>query len=391
MDASSVGTEGKPPQQPVDADVGKGTGAGASLTVEELTGIIGSVTDHMSMLDENHNIVWANDIAKAAFGPDIVGRKCYQAYHGRRAACEGCIVTQTFLDGRIHEHETEVIGADGRKMTFWCTASVASMDATGKPSLVVEISRDITERKQLEDGLRRSQKIEAIGTFAGGMAHNFNNLLGIITGNLELAADEMGQDNPAHVSIQEARLASSRAKDMVRQILAFSRRARQAFQPIDIRPLVRKAVGILRFSLPKTIAVREEVALARAMILGDPDAVRQVVMNLLSNAVDAMEEAGDLLTVGLDRVDLDRNEAKRFPQLSPGRYVRLSVSDTGYAIEPETLCRVFDPYFTTKEVGKGTGMGLAVVHGIVQEHGGAVSAESEVGKGTTFHVFFPEL
>ena len=257
---------------------------------------------------------------------------------------------------------------------------------------------DTTDRKQaekqkekLEIQLIQAQKMEAIGILAGGIAHDFNNVLGIIVGNLELAADDIRQDNPAQLSLNEARKACLRAKDMVKQILAFSRQETNELRPIDIQPIVKEIMKMLRASIPATIEIQQDISTKNAMIMGDPTQIHQVIMNLCTNASDAMDEMGSTLQIRLASVELDKDVEKELPELTHGRYIRLTVSDTGHGIKPEILGKIFDPYFTTKEIGKGTGMGLAVVHGIVRDHGGAITVYSEEGKGTTFDVFFPEL
>jgi nitrogen-specific signal transduction histidine kinase len=257
---------------------------------------------------------------------------------------------------------------------------------------------DITERIQaervranLESQLRQAYKMEAIGTLAGGIAHDFNNVLGIIIGNVELAKDEIPHTNPAHQSLEEARQACLRAKDIVGQILTFSREKKMEFQPVDLKPVVREGLKMLRSSIPTTIDIQENITEASATILGDPSQIYQIIMNLCTNSAHAMEEMGSVLQVRLSSVELDETALEELPELKAGKYVRLTVSDTGEGIKREIIHKIFDPYFTTKAVGKGTGMGLAIVHGIVKEHGGAITVYSEPGQGTTFHVFFPKI
>jgi len=256
--------------------------------------------------------------------------------------------------------------------------------------------QDITDRKRaeenkakLEEQLRQAQKMESIGTLAGGIAHDFNNILGIIVGNTELAINDIPEWNPARPNLEEVRNACLRARDMVKQILSFSRKTEQEAKPIRISPLMEESLKLIRSSIPSTIEIRKDFSASADTILGDPTQINQILMNLCTNAAHAMREEGGILTVRLKNMDLDEDTATRNHELTPGKYLTLAVSDTGQGMEPELIDRIFDPYFTTKEVGEGTGMGLAVVHGIVKNHHGAVHVYSEPGKGTTLNVYFP--
>jgi PAS domain S-box-containing protein len=249
------------------------------------------------------------------------------------------------------------------------------------------IIRDMTEQKKLEAQLRQSQKMEAIGTMAGGIAHDFNNILGIIIGNTELALGDVPERNPAKGCLEEIRSASLRAKDVVRHILSFSRKSVSERKPIQITSIIKDSLKLLRASIPTTIEIRQDFSCEHDTVLADPIQVNQVLMNLCTNASHAMREEGGVLEVGLKNVDLELGN--KALDLEPGRYVKLSVSDTGPGIDSTTIDRIFDPYFTTKGLGEGTGMGLSVVHGIVKNYDGAVMVKSEPGKGAVFEVFFP--
>ncbi len=240
-----------------------------------------------------------------------------------------------------------------------------------------------SERLRLEAQLRQAQKMEALGTLAGGIAHDFNNILAAILGFSELARIAAAEGEDAGPHILEILKASCRARDLVRQILAFSRRTESAFAPVSLKPIVSEALKLLRATLPATIRLHLRLD-AEGRILGEPTQIHQVVMNLCTNAFQAMQDEGGELEVALDE------EGNPGPDAA-GRWVRLRVRDTGTGIEPSILNRIFDPYFTTKETGKGTGLGLAVVHGIVKQHRGRIEVASRPGEGATFDVYFPRL
>jgi CheY-like chemotaxis protein len=231
--------------------------------------------------------------------------------------------------------------------------------------------------------------MEAIGTLAGGIAHEFNNILGIIIGNTELARDDIPEENPAADCIQEIRTASLRAKDVVQKLLSVSRKTPASRKPIQIRTIVDESLGFLRKTIPASIEIRTKLVCATEMILADPTQISQVLMNLSSNSAHAMIDGNGVLEVTLETKTIDSRSPARSGDIGPGDYVRLAISDDGTGIPADILDRIFDPYFTTKDVDEGLGMGLAVVHGIVNEHDGVIKIESEVEKGTTVEVLFP--
>lgn len=249
---------------------------------------------------------------------------------------------------------------------------------------------EIRDRKQVEDQLRQSHKMEAIGTLAGGIAHEFNNILGIIIGNAELAIDDTPEWNPAHKNISEIKRAGLRAKEVVLQLLSFSRKTEQVQKPIDIAPVIKESIKLIRSSIPSNIEIHDHVPRSGDLILADTTQIHQVFINLCTNAAHAMDDSNEgILKIFLDTVDIDEKTDTRFAKIHPGKYLELTVKDSGKGIEPEIRERIFDPYFTTKEIGMGTGMGLAVVHGIVTNHNGKILVNSEPGKGTSISILLP--
>ena len=265
-------------------------------------------------------------------------------------------------------------------------------DPEGSVTGYVGILRDTTHEIRLEKLLRQAQKMEAVGTLAGGIAHDFNNILGAISGFTELSMFDLEENSPIRPNLERVLEAARRAKDLVRQILTFSRQRDQEKQPTQVSLIVKEALKLLRSSLPSTIEIRQNIR-SSSLLLADPTQIHQILMNLCSNASHAMQEKGGALDVSLENVDLPRDPevVSQLPGLEPGPYLRLSVSDTGYGIDPAIQHRIFDPYFTTKKIGEGTGLGLAVVDGIVKDSGGMVNVFSEPGKGTVFHVWLPRL
>jgi len=258
------------------------------------------------------------------------------------------------------------------------------------------LGRDISERRKaeaerekLEAQLRQSQKMEAVGTLAGGIAHDFNNILGIIVGNAELSMMEIPEWSPAQECLQEVRQATLRARELVTQILLFARQKEQVISRIHVGPIARESLKMLRASIPSTVDIRHQIEEGALAVLADPSQIQQIIMNLCTNAAQVLEAEGGTLTFTMIGVALEGPMLTTTGPIPKGRYLRLQVSDTGPGISPDHLERIFDPFFTTKGVGEGTGLGLAVVHGIVQGINGGIHVESREGQGTTFSVFLP--
>ncbi len=260
------------------------------------------------------------------------------------------------------------------------------------------IARDVTEynqtraaKEKLEAQLLQAQKMEAIGTLAGGIAHDFNNILGAILGYAQLAEMVIPEDNKAKGHIKQILSASERAKGLVGQILAFSRQSSPKQIPVDIGVIVKEASKLLRASLPANIDINLNISPNLCSVMADQTQIYQVLMNLCTNALHAMDKDGGVLNLALVPIQINAEEAAAFHDLKAGNFLKLTVTDTGHGMDTVTAARIFDPYFTTKDANEGTGLGLAMVHGIVKDHGGMIKVYSEKGSGTAFQIFFPCL
>jgi PAS domain S-box-containing protein len=270
------------------------------------------------------------------------------------------------------------------------TVDISSSVIDEEGGLVQGLVRDITKQRQMENQLRQAQRIEAIGTLAGGIAHDFNNILSPIILHTDMVLEDIPVSSPIRFNLEEIRSASIRARDLTKQILTFSSQTEQEKTPVTIRPIIKETLKLLRYSFPSTIDIRQTVEDADGAVLADQTQIQRILMNLCTNAAYAMREKGGVLEVGLASVYLSSADTIQHTNLEPGHYMKLIVRDTGPGIESGVIDRIFEPYYTTKEKGEGTGMGLAVVHGIVKNYDGAITVDSEPGKGTVFQLFLPK-
>jgi signal transduction histidine kinase len=292
-------------------------------------------------------------------------------------------------DSRLINHEV-VLGRGGLRQHLIVNFD-AVRDEEGELDELRGYIFDISEPKRMEEQLRQSQKMEALGTLAGGIAHDFNNILGVILGYAEILESGAEPDSGVERRVREISRAGKRARDLVNQILNFSRQGPQERHPVTLTPLIKEALKLLRSSMPANVEIISRIETDQDNVLVDPTQMHQIMLNLCGNASHAMRESGGTLTVTLADV---RDADPVVPPADlgrPERFVRLSVADTGPGIDPDVVGRVFDPFFTTKPQGEGTGMGLAMVHGIVKRHEGFLELENHPGTGAAFHVFLPRI
>ncbi len=352
--------------------------------------IFETARDSIFIKDENLRYILVNPAMERLFqtSAQTLLQSSDEELFEPEAAAHSREVDEQVLAGEIVEEE-HCKSIRGKPMTFH-VIKVPLRDQADRITGLCGIARDLSHIKELETRIRQSQKIEAIGTLAGGIAHDFNNILGIIVGNAELALGKLSPEAPARRHLMAIQSASLRAKEMVLQLLRFSRKSEEVKKSLDLRPVIQEALGLLRATLPSNIEIRKQVAPDLPAVMADATQLHQLLINLCTNAHHAMEAGGGVLTVILDQQEV--GETDKLPEpLHSGPYLRIRVADTGAGIPPEIQDRIFDPYFTTKETGQGTGMGLSVVHGIVKDHGGAIWVESQAGQGSAFTILLPAI
>jgi PAS domain S-box-containing protein len=363
--------------------------------------ILDTALDAVVTLDENAHIIGWNPQAERMFGwsrQEIVGQPVVSTIipmKYRDAQLQG--IQRYFTSGvsEILDKRIELSGLHRDGHEFPLEIAITAVRSKGG-TIFSGFLRDLTERRRTEDALlkseeqrRQAQKMEAMGTLAGGIAHDFNNILSAIIGYTELAMSQIGARSSVLPRLQEVLRAGYRAKNLVRQILTFSRQDESGKKVMYLKPIVEEALNLLRASLPSTITLHAELQPDSAPVLADATQIHQVVMNLGANAEYAMRVTGGRLVVKLDEVEVEETTTFPIQGLHVGPYIRLKVSDSGQGMSPSVKKRIFDPFFTTKDVGEGTGMGLSVIHGVVTSHGGAIRVDSQVGVGTTFTIYFP--
>ena len=298
-------------------------------------------------------------------------------------------IQELFASGGPSSFETRRRSKGGQVLDVFISAAAIRDEASRVTGMVVSLT-DLTGQKQMEAQLRQSQKMEAIGTLAGGVAHDFNNILGAITGYAELSLGQASSEGPLHESLLYILNAAERASDLTRRILTFSRRKEQELEPLDINAVVEHTVGLLSRVIPRMIEIDLRLAPQLWPVKGEETGLNQIVMNLGSNAKDAMTQGGRLL-IQTENLEVDGQRCTACGTVFAGNYVRLRVADNGQGIPPEVLEHIFEPFFTTKELGEGTGLGLSTVFGLAKSYGGHILCNSQPGSGTTFDLYLPAL
>ncbi|UKL14514.1 hybrid sensor histidine kinase/response regulator [Dissulfurimicrobium hydrothermale] len=354
---------------------------------DQFSALLDAIPDNLTLQAPDLTVLWSNKGAANSLGKkpeELVGRHCYELWHQRTMPCEICPVQQSFTTGLPF---MEIVTTpDGR---IWELRGVP-IKKDGKVTHVIELGKDITEKIRLEKQLLHAQKMETVGTLAGGVAHDFNNILTAIIGYGQVALMKMPKDDPNRKYIESMLEASDRAANLTGSLLAFSRKGISDKRPVELNAVIKDVGKLLRRVISEGIELKTECGEGEITVLADRNQLEQVLMNLAVNARDAMPDGGTF-TITTAKTTIDEGFVKAHGYGRPGTYALITVSDTGIGMDEETLGHIFEPFFTTKEVGKGTGLGLSVVYGIVKQHDGFINCYSEPGNGTTFRIYLPAI
>ncbi|MFO7761306.1 MAG: ATP-binding protein [Desulfobia sp.] len=350
-----------------------------------------AINDYIIIMDTDLRIVSANRPTTNLFDKnldEIIGKPCHELFYGSslRCPCTFCPVKEA--DSQTNQG-LEISNEYLQKVLLM--SATPYLDNNGDLMGYICFCKDITEYKMLETQIRQNEKMGAIGTLAGGIAHDFNNILGAIYGFTELALLESQPESNLTDNILQIKKAADRAKDLINQILTFSRETETNQQPVQLSPIIKETVKLLRSSLPSSIEIRQEIKDDQQKIMADPAHIHQIMMNLCTNAIQAIDdEKGGIIHISLKPLSI-KGKNNNMPAIFPGDYLVLTIGDNGKGMKGEVLNRIFEPFFTTKEKGQGTGMGLTVVHGLVSSSNGTIKVDSNPGKGTTFNIYFPVI
>jgi len=353
---------------------------------QEFNALLDAIPDNLTLHMPDLSIVWANKGVAAGLGieiPELIGKNCYRLWHKRSKPCEVCPVQRCFISGNAENDIS--ISYDGR---IWDIRAVPIKDETGVVVNVMELSRDITEHRKLEEQLRQAQKMELVGQLAGGVAHDFNNVLTAILGYSNLIQMKTEKDGPLRGYTEQIITAAEKAANLTHSLLAFSRKQLIALRPVDLNDIVRRVEKLVSRLISEDIELRAIFTEKELNVMADSVQIEHALINLITNARDAMPDGGHL-TIETSVKEINEEFLKEHNYGIAGIYAFLSVTDTGTGIDEDVKGKIFEPFFTTKEVGKGTGLGLSMVYGIVKQHEGYIDVASEQGRGTTFRIFLP--
>ena len=342
-----------------------------------------AMNDAVYICSPDYKIEYMNPAMIKKTGRDAIGELCFKAIFDLDEKCPWC------RHDEIQQGKSlafDIVSPQGNQFYHASNAAIVHSD---EAISILAVLRDTSEIRNLEAQLMQAQKMESIGTLAGGIAHDFNNILFAIIGYTEIALLDIPSDSALEKNLNKVLLAGERAKDLVQQILTFSRKSEEEKKPVQVHLIVNEVIKFLRSSLPSTIQIHQQIEIGNDTVLADSTQIHQILMNLCTNASHAMMEKGGILQINLENMELDSDFTAQYPDMKPGSYLKLTVSDTGHGMSPDVLNRIFEPYFTTKERGSGTGLGMAVVHGIVKSYSGIIKVDSEPGKGSTFHIYLP--
>jgi two-component system cell cycle sensor histidine kinase/response regulator CckA len=354
-----------------------------------LEAVFNGIQDGISVLDCDLNILQVNQAMEKWYSHQLplAGKKCFEAYYGNSEPCPVCPTLRAMRERTPQVDIVPLVGS-GNQRGWLELHSFPLIDAEGDLSGVIEYVRDISERKLLEERFIQAQKMESIGLLAGGIAHDFNNILGGILGYASWLKTNINRDHPFFRPVDTIEKSASRAAELTAQLLAFARGGKYDIRPSSLNSVISESLKILVGTLDKSIAIETRLNDSLPTVEIDVGQIQQVLMNLCVNARDAMP-GGGCLTIQSSVARLSESDARNQPEAKPGWFAVLSVSDTGVGMDDSVKGRIFEPFFTTKEKGKGTGLGLAMVYGVIKNHGGFINVYSEAGEGSTFKIYLP--
>ncbi|UCG77836.1 MAG: PAS domain-containing protein [Nitrospirota bacterium] len=347
--------------------------------------VFAAMGDNVIVQDRDFRIIFQNEVNKRTFG-DRKGEYCYKVYEGLDDICDGCPVELTYQDGKIHGSQRIMDSDDGTR--YYDMVSSPLFDEKGEVIAGVKVVRDVTDRKNLEEQLLQSQKLEAIGTLTGGISHEFNNILTAMHGFAEMLKDEVEKGSVLENYVDGIYESTLRAMDLTQGLLTYSRKHPVNIQPVNVNEFIRSRMEFLRRIVGIDIEFEFKLLDDEGYVMIDLNQFEQILVNLIANAKDAMRKAGKI-SIETEKYEMDDIAIETFGFGARGVYMLIKVKDNGTGMEPHIKEKIFEPFYTTKDVGKGTGLGLSIVYGIVKRHNGYIYAESSVGKGTTFMILLP--